>query len=470
MSDLCPYRCPLCLKVLARNDKLVRFCTYHPDQVVTFGCDNDLGVTAFCPRDKKCHKAIQPHGVFLRHVGCTAQNPFPDKDALETAGSIGNWQIKVLGQILEQTSTSVYGSEMWFPLMLLRATSERDETGKRRGALVGLAGARRAGKTILAMQAMDIQGYIQPTSTNKTACLDIQDFIFSHGVEGATQNPLTETLRLRENMRRNRGKLSLPPGTKKTKGDLKAVFFKPTGGSTASETTQAPVLVGDQPSVSPTTGGLSTGKKIWSYVREAANHINFDFNTPGTTSSDYWYTVALYDTAGELSERDDRLLDSLDQAIDKAAIVVDAQDVFGSGETTDENSVAVAVARLGFTSQIEKLKTCLIVTKLDCLVDRKMAEKSLNRVEAARDLGIEKTSERELLTKWLETNKHARNNELLAFVKNEQAVDAVFFVWTENLPTSQDLTEQAEQPVSYHLDRFIAWCLEVEWSKLCSKL
>ncbi len=485
MSDRCPYRCPLCLKVLTRADKLVRFCTHHPDQVVTLECDDDLKVTAFCPRASKCNKTIQPQGVFLRHVGCTAQNPFPDKDALKTAESIGNWQIKVLGQILERTSSSVYGSEMWFPLMLLRATAERDETGRRRGVLVGLGGARRAGKTILAMQAMDVQGYIrtsvQTDSTNQTTCLKIQDYIFSHHVEGAATNPMIETLRLRENMQRNRGKLSLPRGTQKTLGDLKAVFFKPVKELTAGEATQVPshgdelrsgtdtprIANGGQ--MQATNRALSVGRKLLEYMREAADHINFDFNTPGVITSDYWYTVALYDTAGELSERDDHLLDRLDQVLDKAAIVVDAQDIFGQGENKDENSVAVAVARLNLTSQVEHLKTCLIVTKLDCVVERMMDEWSVNIAEVAHTLGIGKSEERELLAKWLTTNKHARNNELLAFVKNKEAVDAVFFVWTENLPASQDLTEQEDQPVSHNLDRFIAWCLGVEWSRLCSK-
>lgn len=194
------YKCPLCLTVLTTDQKLARFCTDHPDKTEEFNCTRAaFDERIACPVNDECSRAIEPRGVFLRHVGCEAKNPFKDPDLVDRLNALEHWEVNML-RAVAQSGKQATASEMWFPLMLLRATAEMRK-GKRCGALVELVGQRSAGKTVLSMQAMDYQGYV-PHDERNSRHVVVDDYIFSRAGT-ASQSALIDTLNLRTLMDKN---------------------------------------------------------------------------------------------------------------------------------------------------------------------------------------------------------------------------------------------------------------------------
>jgi hypothetical protein len=447
------YRCPLCLTTLDETESLSRFCLKHPQKEATFSCDQRaLRENLFCPgtgEDKLCNATIEPVGVYLAHVGCVAGNPF--FEGAEPDSSVQHWEVNLLREIAGLRGGK-HRREMWFPLMLLRATAELDASGRRVGSLVGLVGVRSVGKTVLAMQALDKQGYVGDAAGRD---VELSDYIFSR--KFGDEHRLFETLRLRHRMKYNKPTIFLPRGNPNVIGDLKTVFISPAPPAGAQSEGDAP-------------GNLV--RDAGSFIFKAVADIGKAFLDPegnwDRTSPPFWRTLAFYDTAGEASETDDPILMPIERAADRAAILIDAREIFEGVKDQEESSVAVAVQRLQRLRSFSNLRGALVVTKVDTVWGKMSADEREQVIARAEDL-VEFphnfSAERALLHSWLGKNRSENNRELAACLRRQRD-EPVFFVWTENLPTSHEGGRQSVQPTSHGLARFVCWCLDVPWSEL----
>ena len=466
-----PQKCPLCLKVLDQSELLVRFCTTHRT-TQTFNCvDNPDAI--FCPaKNGRCNESPDS-GVFLRHKGCEAKNPFWDKTKglfelpgddspsfrnsstvphkVSTSAGVSDvevfhWQIGMLRAVPSDSE------EMWFPLMLLRATIEVDQR-RRIGVLVELAGAKRVGKTVVAVQAMDSKGYVSNETNGRS--LTLKDYVYSRRPENVTIAPLIEMFYLRDIMARNHAFDPNALGTRPEPGDLKVVFFEPSGGSKSKDAL--------------TNGNLSGrlrgfGGDIWWQIKDLLGISPH----PSATSSNhpYWYTVIFYDTAGELAQRGSQVLSRIEEAVEKAAVFVNAVELFDPSHDTSshDSSITVAKRRLEALRGKKHVECCLILTQLD-LVWGKIAKEDQEKIERiAKAVDFNPTDDKEarkVLIKWLRSSQDHNVRSLDRFIKGVK----VFFVWTVGIPTDEEKYKGAHT-YSYGLARFICWCLGSQWSEI----
>lgn len=346
--------------------------------------------------------------------------------------------------------------EMWFPLMLLRATNEtlNNQRGKRIGVLVELAGSTQVGKTILAMQSMEYEGYVAEDH-GQGRHVEVKDFMFSRLPPGRTAatNPLLANLYLSSLMRLNKKGLHGFAPTFKLPGDVKAAFFKPASAARRS-------LPLDSSGSEPRQSRVGAIAKNVIDILIGIKDIFWSHRSRG-----FWYTVILYDIAGEAFIVGDPTTDAIERAVDKVAVLVDATEIFDF--QGDGDSVATANEQIG-KAAARSLPHCLVVTKVDLIMGMLPPEDQVKVKKFAEDLSCEYKEETlELLQKWLDQGTADANIRQL---KNRiDKVDRVFLIWTENLPTSNKegtVQTSSEQPRSYGLARFICWCLEIPWTTL----
>jgi len=449
------YKCPLCLKELTEGDQLERFCSCHPEHTQKFDCSSyAIQMEMFCPQAEcECNQDIES-GVVLRHVNCDAKNPFwaanqqrldipGDARSKKISGQVGGTTVDVVHWEIGMLRRVPNAEEMWFPLMLLRATAET-QARKRVGVLIELAGATGAGKTILAMQAMDYQGYVAPWSGDRH--VEVRDYIFSRRPAGASDNPLITTLYLRHLMERNRQGIFLPAGTKKETGDLKVVFLKPT------RTPEMP---------SPKNEKRSS---FFSQIKNEGKNLFKDI-LDSEISRSFWYTVAFYDTAGEWHEEEHGLLDTIESSVDKVTILLDATEFADS--TGEQPSIEVAAQRIQRLGARQKLRCCCVVSKLDSLMEGWSANETNKVISIAEDLTSDERNDaaaRALLVGWLKQHPTTNKGVLAKYIETNQI--PIFFVWTEGLPGQPTGARVFEQPYSPGLARFICWCLDIKWEDI----
>jgi hypothetical protein len=468
--------------VLDEETSLVRRCTDHPAegevQVRFYSSEEKLPDDVFCPGLGYCNETIET-GVFLRHVGCEAVNPFwdsnnntvtiPGRDSttdyrLTTSGGAQNLKVThwEIGMLRKMPATA---KEMWFPLMLLRAMAEAHKWNRRRriGVLVELAGAKSVGKTVLAMQAMEYEGYV-PTSTTDERHIEVNGYIFSRRpvLQTALTDPFLGTLYLSNLMRLNQSGLYPIPPSDREPGNLKVAFIAPSAKS-EEEADGNPRAPSQIERASSQSGFLS---RMWQGVRELVQGGIQTFSSSGHHS--FWYTVALYDVAGEAFTEGHSTPDTIESAADVVAILVDATELFSGSSST--LSIAVANDRIR-KAQERRLRCCLVVTKLDAMMDR-LTQDEQDKVQLiAEDLRTDRRNEaRALLELWLNQRQADPNIKQL---KNRLGnVEQVFFIWTENLPTSTaqgTVQTSTQQPHSYGLAKFICWCLNTSWYEINQK-
>lgn len=488
------YKCPLCLTELAEGDRLVRFCTDHPQlsptTVTLHDSEENLPDEIYCPGgDARCNSAIYP-GVFLRHVGCEAIHPFSDGRESDVPGSghtaasqsnntgdeniidsVTDYQLPT-GQKIKVTHWEIGmlrlvppSAEMWFPLMLLRATGEtyRSNNGEkaRIGVLVELAGARRVGKTVLAMQAMEYEGYVPGTSSDGRH-VEVTGFMFSRLPPGKTglTNPFLATLYYNNLMMRNDSGLFLLDETERMPGDVKAAFIAPSKETSTREFTS---INTSAPPRADRKLIKAVGSNIWQLIKGVVEIFK-----PRIGPYPFWFTVAFYDVAGESFRFGDVTPDFIEKSIDRVAILIDAEETFGETKTS---SIAIANERIGRVTGQRQMPHCLVVAKLDLIMDRLSFEEKHKVELIAEDLSKDYSSEaRTLLTSWLSRRK---DDESIKQLSNRLSkIEKIFFVWTKNLPkvTSQDAAQDStRQPSSYGLAKFICWCLNIGWNDLNQK-
>jgi len=470
------YKCPLCLTLLKKEIGLERYCTKHQSRE-RFECDpNTLEKKFYCKEPGDNCNETTDDGVFLRHVGCSYKNPFwnssqnkvivpgdetktavqfqLDFDSGQDIGiNVQHWLIGMLRSVPNDTS------EMWFPAMLLRATAEK-RVANRVGVLVELSGARESGKTILAVQMMTRHGY--RFANNATNEVLVNDFVYSP-VEStgdpkiqASFRRYIETLHLVSLLKRNNHDLFLPMGTRREHGHLKVAFIKP------SKHWRVPTEDDDDDE-------MTTAQKIAKLVKWTFKNFSQELKIAGTqilggNSRSFWYTVVLYDPAGENCEEDD-LRRNLGNA-DKVAVVINAAEIFDL-KTNIAEEISLRVANRRIAQGVDrKQKLFLVITQMD-RVKNKMGEEDWKRVEAiADDISLKRSLSREarsLLIKWLEQSPTENKKELKEKLK---LVDKVFFVWTEDLPTASKPAKRDTLPKSKGLARFVCACLGIKLSQI----
>lgn|GEM_PF-2195380 len=474
------YRCPLCLKLLNEGQRLTRHCTFHPERDETFLCSVEAAPHKFFCPDEVCKSPDQiENGVFLHHEGCQEHNPFWNDEKVDLPGEhrssqlrlevdfgtgvfkpilVQHWLISILRTLPED------GPEMWFPLMLLRATGE-SSGGTQVGHFIELAGATSAGKTILAVQATNPHGYA-------SGFVDANDFTFSRRDSESLRafHWYVETLHLSSLLRRGNPEVFLPQGTPPGTRNLRAAFIKPSDGRGL-----------------PTAGARDwkaharhVGRRGWRWLgRFMREDVRASFKEMIGEQGfrPYWHTIVFYDNAGEVFENEDLMRDTLD----KVAVLVNATELFGGASAGgSEKSIEVAVQRLRRASE-RKQVAYLVVTQLDRVraqigdadwVSVQRLADDLTRVgvdsgpaaKAWARLFPKRPSEaRLLLEKWLGPHPTGNRRQLKERLKD---VEEIFFVWTEDLPTSYTPTWQQALPRSHGLARFVCRCLDIEWEQI----
>jgi hypothetical protein len=484
--------------------------------------------TLFCS-NKKCKGnsvAGTIESVFLSHVNCEAKNPFWDdaKGKVVIPGSaydgnfarvtisnelvgINHWEIGMLREIKYDDTYS----HMWFPLMLFWAIA-RCEDKKGFGSMIALVGDQGVGKTVLAMQATDRQGYIRKDANGRR--VDIGDYIFSRFPEGAEANPLFETLYLRQLLYDDSVDLFRPVGTRREPGDLKAVFFRPSQ-KLASNTYGDPAVMAaraNQRVSSPLRHkfdvfarrlGFSHAWELIVYSIKSAFSFGMPEMEEPKINRSFWYTAVFYDTAGEGSVKNSEILRKVLRYADKVAILVNAEEIFTN--IGKEQSIRVAHARLDdLRKQNSDTSRCLVVTQMDKVINKigkdvdivlNIAENLDGTDEQTARLELDVT--RKLLCKYLGMYNTPKKGE---FALDLSDFEQIFFMWTRDLPpleggkdllkwlkekeaqadkSAKGMVEQGKmiklsdatksvnaQPESYGLAKFICWCLDIHWSDI----
>jgi hypothetical protein len=477
------YKCPLCLKRLTAKDKLIRYC-YQCDMAKLITAQPEsIAQNSKCSKNNcKSNNKIE-QGIYFAHKGCEKANPFwngsvlnipenTELDGIEITlpfekgePKFKHWQIKLLSRMIESKARiemptqkkqrnnkrSVKVSSvkrMWFPGLLLRATYEkRPDKNKRFGQIVALIGSRKAGKTILALQALDNEGYVSYTANER---IQLQDYIYSKRREDLRIQPIFEILRLRSLMKENRP-FYQPPATARFNTNLYTSFFTPT--VKAFQTNES---LGKSPSEN--------------LLNRIVNWIKWAFGTTETTEIPFLFTLALYDVAGEDVQKETVQIEEVKNSADKIALVVDMTDLLVSKINAGDDNLAGHLQALKHLKDETGKPFCVILTKVDLF----FAQCNLNAQSADTNL-LKQTyfignqfAVKSLLESWkqyvltLTTETELLN--LIGFLDEMFSLDSgnpIFMVETKNLSDTEE-EEIKNQPVSKGLDTFVCWALEIE--------
>ncbi|HXQ33491.1 MAG TPA: hypothetical protein VN843_05670, partial [Anaerolineales bacterium] len=295
--------------------------------------------------------------------------------------------------------------------------------------------------------------------------VELRDYIYSSHTTQGQLNRYIETLHLSTLLRdgQSRG-LFLPQGTFKGR-NIKVSFIKP------SKHWQVPPddEVSDDFSL-PKRIALKTLLAIPNFIKGFASETALVFwqITHKATHYPFWYTVILYDTAGEANEVRD--LQRELHAIDKVAVVINAGEIFGllqseAADGTAVNDQSLRSARERIKTGIDrKQKLYIVVTQMDRI--REQIKDDWQQVETIADsIGSRKYNReaKDLLRKWLAQSQSTHAAELGNKLRN---VTSVFFVWTEDLPPSQAPANQAKLPRSRGIAKFMCDCLGVKTDQI----
>ena len=483
------YKCPLCLNELSAKDELIRYC-YQCDRAdFVKGAAESLRSNLKCRKTKcKSHGQIE-EGVYFAHLNCPKPNPFwnghklnipdiaridgkeltlpfndnvPDPD--NSFKSFKHWQINLLSRTVNSKSQAVNATktrnvseieEMWFPSELLRSTNEK-RAGRKHGQIVALVGTRQAGKTFLALQILDREGYLQPDSVAK---LEIEDYIYSHRRARGTIEPIFELLRLRYFMRSNQ---PFPPlqGTVRETLNFYSAFFSPTkkalqkneNGEAAKQTPEPP----------PQNTAMEIASRLWEKFKKI---LDLAFAPP---KKYFYYTLALCDAAGEDVQKEVEQIEVIKNGADKIALVIDATDLEIKPE--EKGILAEHVAGLKKLREKTNKPFCVVLTKMDLFAQYLKSYTAFNfEVEQNRERFYQgdQTVIKELLKNWravVKSDQSAQTPINLLNLLNEIILlnpgNPVFTVETQNLPTDPNAVIK-NQPVSRGIDTFVCWCLEI---------
>jgi hypothetical protein len=421
-------RCPLCLRELTDGHQIARFCPAHPEltEQITVG---DNAAAALACRAPRCRSygLIGLQGLMLRHVGCPrGRNPFWDEAAgrvvvndriaspvTSEQEAVGHWQVDALRLAAEHSPSP----DMWFPAALL--LKEPNPGEPRPYVLVDFTGARRVGKTFLAMHALDAEGYSNGGGPTES-------FIYAMPASGpVSAQEFLVTLRLRERMALNQQYDQWIRMSVVRPRNLKAAFF-------ADETRAAAPAHQRRP--------------LW---RRAMNELSGAFSqisqallpdAPPTAQR----ALVIYDIAGEAAERyAHETIAEHDEHMDVLAVLISAEDL-RKEQARELDSINLATHRLQQIAQAKQhtpgVRCALIVTKCDLWSG---GPSSLNL---------------ESLTAFAATDgAHPRLRDVLRRTAPDgrgraPIVDRVWFTWPESATGAS--------PAINGLEPFVNWCFE----------
>lgn len=415
-----PVKCPLCFRKLDATQQLARVCLTHKDRNQTFAFNIDRK-DIFCPV-KSCEnpRSIQT-GVFLRHIGCLAKNPYwkgdanaiaiPEADTLERDSKVFHIQHWMFGVLRELAEVEPSASEMWFPLNMFRtvnwyALDERQ--GQQTGASIRLAGAKNAGKTVLATMALVPYGYAQPQAAPS---FRVENFVYVSPEEAGAVQPQKEFLQALLPFSMLRDQQNTPEwvsGTPPTRANVKAAFFR-----------------------------ANVENRKW-----AEEIVRYAFN-----AKEPWHSLLFYDTAGEDNEKP---AEKHKDPVDIGAVVLDGSQIGFFDHITPPNA-KTASERL---ATIAANRKCVIVTKLDLVKKDILWPPELELLETLKaGEAVPPGSERQLLQRWLrEPSALPAERDLAEQLSGVE----VFFIWTEGLMD----TAPGVLPRTYGFRKFVSWCLD----------
>ena len=452
-------RCPLCLAPVVKGTRFLRVCAKHHASSGLAGEVEVAGDAAEQLLDRlRCpvvgcpsNRGIFYPAVYVCHVGCpegknplagsmapgagprTFRAPHPKGRGSEP---VGHWQASLENLVAESYLPGPPPAEMFFPVALLRATGRTAGEGGagRTGVMVELSGPTKVGKTLLAMQALDLQGYGK-LITREVGKL-VGDFIYCSPEPPGSSTPgqtYLQTLKMRELMEKNRVFHDWLDGTPERPRNVKAAFFS-----------RSPV---PRSAEEPEKGFATELAGAWDLIRTMGRRA-FGSGTARADAS----TIVFYDLAGETSEgaAHVRTRDH-EKSVDVMAVVAGFPDV-----AADPPNLGDVKGRLGEASRWKEarlrdgVRCCLVLTKLDLL--------SCPEVDAAFRARLRKgprSADRALLLELVETMRstrpHPNFDELADLLGPGGPVSDVFFVWTENIET--------DSPQSHGLEDFVVWCL-----------
>lgn len=489
------YKCPLCLKELGVTDKLIRYCYQCDLADFVKGNAENLGNSLKCKKANcKTHGQIEA-GVYFAHLNCEKSNPFwngntlniPDNAAIDgieitlpfSKGdkSFKHWQINLLNKTVNSGAVAKSSNEkqnisevneMWFPALLLKSSQER-RAGKKTGQGVALIGTKKAGKTILALQVLDEEGYVSPNLNEK---IEIEDYLYCTRLEGVTIQPIFELLRLRSAMWANRP-FYVPPPTVRETVNFYTVFYSPT--KAALEKKQTTETNGKSDLIGQAVDFTEKANSFWEKIVAKFKEI---VGAPGNSKKPFRFALSLYDVAGENFEKEVEQIEQIKSGVDKIALVIDAADLVENSET--QGFLAEHRRALKKLKDIGNKPYCVVLTKTDLFVKYLETIPYFNYEIGENRQQIyqgNQTIIKELLENWRKTiaanaDSENRPTNLLNFLNDLVALDAqnpVFMVETRNLPTDAEQMVE-KQPFSMGIDNFVCWCLEIEREEIIEPL
>lgn len=465
-------KCPLCLQTLDETQRVVVHCLAHGKTRDLSGGASLAAELPKCPsRGCSLHRHWRGDSAVVKHVGCSATFDFaelatlanePTFDRAGTTIPIEHWEMTMLLRLIapggpearpEPAPGAPVGAApsgtMWYPVELLLSCRESVtgpfETGGR-ASVVELCGSKKSGKTVLALQAMDQEGY-SPHGHPRPRALGVRDYAYVEPAGSLPASSMFEILALRGQMEQNLGWLP-PDPTEETTINLKAVRLAP--GQPKTRAAQRMTSNDD-------LSGGSLAKGFWRLIATVLRELS------GLGSAATAHNILFYDTPGEASSAaDSPYLMNLDRAADVVAVVLDGASLWGTAVAAP-HAAPVSSPLFAARQRVERaaetrsggrhgLRCCLVVTKLD-LFDQGTAE---NQALAERD-DQEATN--------LRTDALARALQAMVF-KDPNAqplldllgcVDDVFFVWTKRAHLAT--LAGVDPPRTHGMAPFVSWCL-----------
>lgn len=416
-----PAKCPLCFHQLDATQQLARVCLTHKDRRQTFNFDLDRKDILCGVKTCDNPRSIQT-GVFLRHIGCSAKNPYwrgtteaivvPENDTLDRDGKVFHIEHWMFGVLRELAELEPHAPEMWFPLNMFRTVNwyPLDERqGQQIGATIRLAGAKNAGKTVLATMALVPYGYTQPQAAPS---FRVENYAYVSpegiGLVAQPQEQFLQALLPFSMLRQQSNTPEWVAGTPPTRSNIKAAFFR------------------------ANVENRKLAEEVWKYV---------------LNSKEPWHSLLFYDTAGEDNEKP---AEKHRDPVDIGAVVLDGSELGFFQHITPPNA-KTASERL---ATIAAGRKCLIVTKVDLIRDDLLSPQERDLIAKLREgADVEAGVERKMLKRWLnEAGALPAERDL----GQQLSETEVFFIWTEGLND----TAPGKLPQTFGLRRFVSWCLD----------
>lgn len=472
-------RCPLCLTILDAAEAVATMCLVHERVKRHPGGPDLLGsLKDACHDNCRAGNSWSRDSIVALHIGCAAQL---DYDELQRIGAnptykdprgdnhpIDHWQLGMLNAVVHSRNASLIayaidhdvlrrsaeasassGGEdarrmapMCYPLALLQACRVQETWAtSHRARFVELCGTPRSGKTLIALQAMDWDGYQSPSRQRQLA---LRDFIYISSSGEMESSALFENLAARSRMSANEAWSPLG-GTAQHDFNVKAIRITPAQGANAARDESAP---NDVP-----RGGTWRDMARKTFMTAVRDLI-------GRESKAESRILVFHDTAGEIAHREeDQHLLALSKKVDVVAVVLDGDGLWGPAPATPRESPLLAAHRrleeaVSARRTKSDLRTCIVVTKLDM--------HSQNTTEACRLAERNDNESNEERQQWLKAALQKRiksgvdkaHAERLMTIVDD--VDHVFLVWTDGA----HLAGQLDPPRSHGLVTFLCWCLE----------